>query len=110
MDDKQTLLRQLPGVDELLRSETAVSLIGTYGHQQTVDALRRAVDESRTAILAGDPIAPEATVLLARAMAQLAAQTLPSLRPVINGTGVIVHTNLGRAPLSVMAQTAVPYA
>ena len=112
MDDKQALLRQLlrqlPSVDALLRSETAVTLISTHGVRQVTDALRRAVDESRTAIIASDPIAPPtAAVLLARATGQLDAQAIPSLRGVINGTGVIVHTNLGRAPLSVAAAAAV---
>jgi len=107
MDDKQALLRQLPSVDELLRSETAVSLIAAHGHDQTTAALRRVLDDSRTAILAGGAIAPANEALLAQAMARLNAQALPSLRPVINGTGVIVHTNLGRAPLSDAAVTSV---
>ena len=112
MDDKQALLRpllrQLPSVDALLGSETAVILISTHGHRQVTDALRRVLDESRAAIIAGDPITPPtAATLLARAMGQLDAQAIPSLRRVINGTGVIVHTNLGRAPLSAAAGAAV---
>ncbi len=104
--DKQTVLRQLPSVDALLRGQTAVTLINQYGRLQTVAALRRVIKESREEILDGAPV-PQQETLLTRATAFLAAEAAPSLRPLINGTGVIVHTNLGRAPLSVEAAASV---
>jgi L-seryl-tRNA(Ser) seleniumtransferase len=70
-------------------------------HDQAVAAARRAIEEERTLALAGDPVAEGD--LLDRARRHLA----PSLRPVINATGVILHTNLGRAPLAAAAREAV---
>ncbi len=105
--DKQTVLRQLPSVDALLQGQTAVALINQYGRLQTVAALRRVIEESREEILDGAPVPLEQETFLARATTFLAAKTAPSLRPLINGTGVIVHTNLGRAPLSERAAASV---
>ena len=86
-------LRGLPSVDTLLRSGGADDLIQRHGRPAAVAAIRIALNEARAAgevRTAGD--------LLARATDLLGAG--PSLRPVINATGVIVHTNLGRAPLA----------
>jgi L-seryl-tRNA(Ser) seleniumtransferase len=86
-------LRGLPSVDALLRTDGAGELIHHHGRPATVAALRTVLDEARAE---GEPRAAEA--LLTRAAALL--ETVPSLRPVLNATGVIVHTNLGRAPLA----------
>ena len=86
-------LRALPSVDELARR-----LEGTP-HAQAVSAARRAIREAREALLAGG----EAGDLEAAARAALR----PSLRPVVNASGVIVHTNLGRAPLHPAAVDAL---
>jgi L-seryl-tRNA(Ser) seleniumtransferase len=87
-------LRQLPSVDALLADASA--LVAGYGRPRTVDALRAALADARTA---GE--AWPAERLLARAGELL--DRPPSLRPVLNATGVIVHTNLGRAPLAAHA-------
>jgi len=86
-------LRGLPSVDALLRTDGAGELIRNHGRPATVAALRTVLDEARAE---GQPRAAED--LLTRAAAVLGAA--PSLRPVLNATGVIVHTNLGRAPLA----------
>jgi L-seryl-tRNA(Ser) seleniumtransferase len=86
--------RQLPSVDALLGR--ADDLTARYGRTPTVAALRAALAEARDA---SEPRAPE--LLLARAAELL--DRPPSLRPVLNATGVIVHTNLGRAPLPAAA-------
>jgi L-seryl-tRNA(Ser) seleniumtransferase len=86
-------LRGLPSVDALLRTDGAGELIRNHGRPATVAALRTVLDEARAE---GRPRAAED--LLTRAAAVLEAA--PSLRPVLNATGVIVHTNLGRAPLA----------
>ncbi|MEB2288479.1 MAG: L-seryl-tRNA(Sec) selenium transferase [Anaerolineae bacterium] len=99
-----TSLRDLPSIDALLRASTA--LVDRYGHAQTTEALRRAVEEAREAALQGAPVPPEAE-LVARAAEALARAARPTLRPVINATGVILHTNLGRAPLSDEALAAL---
>jgi L-seryl-tRNA(Ser) seleniumtransferase len=83
--------RQLPSVDALLGQ--ADDLTARHGRSPTVAALRAALAEARAA---GESRPPE--LLLARAAELL--ERPPSLRPVLNATGVIVHTNLGRAPLA----------
>jgi L-seryl-tRNA(Ser) seleniumtransferase len=88
-------LRQLPSVDALLADASA--LVARYGRPRTVDALRAALAAARAA---GE--AWPADRLLARAGELLGRP--PSLRPVLNATGVIVHTNLGRAPLAAHAR------
>lgn len=92
-----TSFRDLPSIDALLRA--ADPLTARYGHARTVEALRQAVEAARQTLLRGDP-APGQGALLAQAAAQLAHAAEPTLRGVINATGVIIHTNLGRAPLS----------
>jgi L-seryl-tRNA(Ser) seleniumtransferase len=90
----QAGLSALPAVHELAARLDAP-------HALAVAAARRAIDEQRQTILLGEDPCPEA--LLERARAHLR----PSLRRVINATGVIVHTNLGRAPLPAAARDAV---
>jgi L-seryl-tRNA(Ser) seleniumtransferase len=94
-----TSLRDLPSVEQLLQQ--ADHLIDEYGRPLTLDALRLTLDETR-ARFGAKPEAglPSISVILAQAEAHLAAWTAPTLLPVINATGVILHTNLGRAPLS----------
>ena len=94
----QDQLRRLPAVDALLRSTGIQGLVEAHGHDLTVEALRATLDQVRAAILAGAacPAEPE---IFAQAGQQLERLTQPSLHPVINATGVIIHTNLGRAPL-----------
>jgi L-seryl-tRNA(Ser) seleniumtransferase len=90
-------LRSLPAVHELAATLDAP-------HALAVAAARAAIDEARTAIRAGgDPDAD----LRRRAGELLAELERESLRSVINATGVIIHTNLGRAPLAAAAQAAV---
>ncbi len=94
-----TSLRDLPSVEQLL--QRATDLVAEYGHPLTVNALRWTLDEIR-ARFKHEPEAslPSTDEILARAASHLAAWTKPTLLPVINATGVILHTNLGRAPLS----------
>ncbi len=99
-------LRQLPSVDRLLGEESVQALVAAYGHRQTVEALRQTLDLVRGEVRAGADV-PDATTIAARADALLQACLAPTLRPVINATGVIIHTNLGRAPLSAAARAAM---
>ena len=100
-------LRDLPSMEQLLQNAT--DLIDEYGRPLTIDALRLTLDETRalfkTLVLSrveGDPETPLPSTdnILAQAESHLASWTTPTLLPVINATGVILHTNLGRAPLS----------
>lgn len=100
------LLSRLPSVDKLLAHPGAGALVGSFGHALTVDALRAALDDARRRIRAGED-APEADRLVESAGARLREWVTPRPRPVINATGVVIHTNLGRAPLSTKANEAM---
>lgn len=97
-------LRSLPSVDKLLVQATA--LIESYGRSLTVEAIRSVLEDARAEIRSGTA-APEPSELLARMAARLRQWTLMRPRAVINATGVIIHTNLGRAPLSSEAVAAM---
>jgi L-seryl-tRNA(Ser) seleniumtransferase len=101
------LFRQLPSVEQLLQTAAAADLIEAYGRPLVLDALRDVLDDAREAIRGGrgEPFATTELVILAES--RLAALASPTLRPVINATGVIVHTNLGRAPLSAATREAI---
>ena len=90
-------LRGLPAVDRLAAELDAP-------HALAVAAARATIDERRAELRAGAEDEPD---LVARARERLARADEPSLRRVLNATGVIVHTNLGRAPLAEAARAAV---
>jgi len=100
----QEEFRRLPSVDELLHQPEVSVLIERDGHSAVADAARSALDALRRQIAAGelDGRAVELALAgLAEAVGrQLRAATSYSLQPVINATGVVLHTNLGRAPLA----------
>jgi L-seryl-tRNA(Ser) seleniumtransferase len=100
-----TDLRSLPSVDKLLLP--AQTLVSQYGREPVVSAIRGVLERVRSQIRAGERVSVEADALLEQAENQLKARFRPTLRPVINATGVIIHTNLGRAPLSAAAQQAM---
>lgn len=102
----QEQLRKLPSVDRLLQEESVAELVARWGHALTVDAAREVLDAARQDIRDGGECPPEES-LAHEVSVRLAAQLLPTLRPVINATGVIVHTNLGRAPLSAEARATM---
>ncbi len=102
----QDQLRLLPSIAVLLQSPEGLHLRAEYGRALSTRALRLAVAEAREAIRTGAPCPPMAA-LLARARRFLEEETLPALRPLINATGVIINTNLGRAPLSEEALRAM---
>lgn len=96
-----TTLRNLPSVEQLLQTTTAAHLIARFGRPLTLDAIRFVLEDIRARFKSGEITAlPLADLILARADSTLAAWTKPTLVPVINASGVILHTNLGRAPLS----------
>jgi L-seryl-tRNA(Ser) seleniumtransferase len=99
-------LRGLPSVDRLLSDEAGQALVAAFGHRQTVNALRDALQVARAEVRAGAAV-PAASALLAGVGVSLRGRLAPTLRPVINATGVIIHTNLGRAPLSNAAWAAM---
>ncbi|MGH9532153.1 MAG: L-seryl-tRNA(Sec) selenium transferase [Terriglobales bacterium] len=98
------LLRRLPSVDELLRRAEIAALVEREGHAAATDALRSVLARLRTEVAEGRLDAAGVELALAGIGAALEKQLRQSLayalRPVINATGVILHTNLGRAPLA----------
>lgn len=98
-------LRALPSVDVLIGQ--AEALITEYGRENTVEALRTVLDVSRARLRMAENAPVDTEALIALAEAHLIEQFQPTLRPVINATGVIIHTNLGRAMLSEAAQRAM---
>lgn len=96
-----TSLRDLPSIEQLLHAPQAAHLIDRYGRPLTLAALRSTLDEVRARFKTKPETGlPSTEVILAQAESHLTAWTMPTLLPIINATGVILHTNLGRAPLS----------
>jgi L-seryl-tRNA(Ser) seleniumtransferase len=106
MSIEQNPLRLLPSVDELLHTPTGQYLIAQYSRSLTLRALRASLALARHDIREG-AACPSADQLLTAAERMLQQEQQPNLRPVINATGVIINTNLGRAPLSQEALLAV---
>lgn len=97
-------LRHLPSVDAVLKEEAGRAAVDRHGRQASTAAVRAALDERRAALRAGagGPATPQE--IAAAALARLDAAAAPSLRPVFNLTGTVLHTNLGRA---IFAEEAV---
>lgn len=98
--DRSSLLRDLPSVDEVLRRPAAQGLLEVAPRWAVTEAVRRLIDRRRKAILSGEAEGPEAVVVDDEDLGSEVDLLLrPALRPVLNATGVVVHTNLGRSPL-----------
>ena len=104
--NETTEFRKLPGVDSLLQRAEIAALAAEYGSEPVTAVARAELDAARDAILLGQP-APAEEQWPERITRSVLAADASSLRPVINATGVLIHTNLGRTPLSQAAQTAV---
>lgn len=99
-------LRKLPKIDKLLeQSEVAVSIV-THGRDLVLEVARRAVDGARQGIQEGTRC-PSDDEIVRRIRDLLEREARPTLRQVVNATGVVIHTNLGRAPLSEEALAAM---
>jgi L-seryl-tRNA(Ser) seleniumtransferase len=105
--DTRKLLRSLPKTDELLKRADLVELARTLPLAVVTDAVRDAVEAVRARLLAGDEAAFDDDTIAGEAAALAAERMRPSLRPIINATGIIVHTNLGRSRLCEVALRAV---
>ncbi len=91
--------RSLPSVDKLISDERLKALESSYSRPFVVEVVRQVLEESRQSISRGE-VAPSSDSLVKSVSAHVRTLAEPTLRPVINATGVIIHTNLGRAPLS----------
>jgi L-seryl-tRNA(Ser) seleniumtransferase len=102
-------LRKLPSVEKVLQLAEIQQSTSEAGRTAVVDSVRQAIDEARQEIANGQPC-PSLNTLVERTLLYLQSRNKPSLRKVINATGVIIHTNLGRAPLSADARAAMDLA
>ncbi len=108
MSDASSLLRHLPRVDEILDHPRMVLLLRNAPRLLGLHAVREAVEEARSQVRAGHtPADVSADAIAGRAAEILRRTSSRSLRRVINATGIILHTGLGRAPLSKAAQQAL---
>jgi L-seryl-tRNA(Ser) seleniumtransferase len=105
--------QKLPRADRLLAAAERAGLLTRLGHEPVMAAVRSELARHRVAVLAGAPC-PPAGQIEAALLSRLEVESRGALRRVINATGVVLHTNLGRAPLSAataaaMAATAEGY-
>jgi L-seryl-tRNA(Ser) seleniumtransferase len=108
VQDGQNPFRNLPQVQRLLEMPAAETLCAEFGRAAATNALRDTLAELREQIGAGALAgAPDVDVILATAGEKLAHRSQPGLRRAINATGIVLHTNLGRAPLAAEAIAAV---
>jgi L-seryl-tRNA(Ser) seleniumtransferase len=99
------ILRSIPKVDDILKHESWKRFVGKYPEGTAKDALRECLDELRAFVKEGKATAiPSMNELIDAAEKQVIALMSPGLKRVINGTGVVIHTNLGR---SVLAKPAI---
>jgi len=101
-----TELRKIPSVDKVLADKRISQLGANYPHDLIVDVARKSLERERLSIMAGNPCASVDNIVTS-VLTQLEVLEKPSLRRVINASGVILHTNLGRAPLSKEALAAM---
>ena len=110
MSSPKDLLRELPSVDRLLAQARTVPSLDQFSREYVTRLCRVVLDELRTAIQDGRPPAAsdlDETVILARLAERVAAARDSKLRRVVNATGTILHTNLGRALLPRSAVNAL---
>lgn len=100
-------LSKLPSVDQILNSPRGKTLVDQFGHQPTVQAVRESLERIRQAFLEQGVSIPDQEDIIDWVRDHLRELLNATLIPVINASGVIIHTNLGRAPLSKAAQVAV---
>ena len=99
--------RALPSVDRLLGSAAVADLISAHGRTRVTETLRQALDAERTRLAAPDADAYDENRFLQSCSAALQRAAAPSLKPVFNLTGTVLHTNLGRAVMPQSAAAAV---
>jgi L-seryl-tRNA(Ser) seleniumtransferase len=98
--------RKLPSVDSILADQKIKDLLASYPHDLMVKAIRQQIDDERKAISCGKSC-PMIGQIIGTIVSRIELLFEPSLKPVINASGVILHTNLGRAPMSAEAIAAM---
>ena len=98
--NKTEQLRQLPSVDQTLQNDTIVALLDQHPRPVVVSVIRKSIDRCREGILKGKQIDDLSSAIIEDTLRLLADDQGQSVQRVINATGVLLHTNLGRAPLA----------
>lgn len=106
MVSEQHPFRRLPSIDELLRHSSLAALANTSARPLLVETARATLQAIRTELRTGVPLASREEIAR-RVRAAFEQRQQPNLQPIINATGVILNTNLGRAPLSQAALHAI---
>ena len=104
--DPAAEVRKIPKADRLLAAAESAGLVSRLGHRAVMETVRSLLDEVRDRVLSG-AACPAPSDLEDQVLARLRASAGGSLRRVVNATGVVIHTNLGRAPLSEDALAAM---
>ncbi len=105
--DTNAQLRNVPQVDAILSAPELAETLSSVPRPLVVDAVRETIDGLRDTLLAGKAVEIDVAAIATEAAGRALLAMQPSLRRVINATGIIVHTNLGRSVLSVSAAAAV---
>jgi L-seryl-tRNA(Ser) seleniumtransferase len=100
-------LRRLPSVQAMVDSPDVKATVGYVGDEYLIAIVRECIDEVRTLLLSGLPLDDPEGVVRERVLDAVRDLGRPRLTEVINATGVIIHTNLGRAPVSETAAAAM---
>lgn len=100
-------LRDLPSVDQTLRSPGVAPLLDELPHGEVVRAVRATLDQLRIALIAGRSSRIDSAEIALAVRHALYGRQRPHLRKVINATGIVLHTGLGRAPLAAEAIEAI---
>jgi len=100
MDEKKELLSNLPSVDEVLRSDQGAEWLKNYPRRYVLQAIREVINLRRKEIIEGVAVDLSEEPMMAEIENLIQRLSTYSLRPLINATGVVIHTNLGRSVLS----------
>ena len=107
-ESKHGMLKQIPKVDRILGLPDVVCLLGRHPRLEVLTAARLVLACLRESVKNGEQtVLPDNNEIAGLIASELEGRTAPSLRGIINGTGVVVHTNLGRSPLADAAEQAI---
>ncbi|MEF9983663.1 MAG: L-seryl-tRNA(Sec) selenium transferase [Oscillospiraceae bacterium] len=107
MDNNKQLLRKLPKMDELLNNTVLIEMSEKYGAKSVLDTARDVIDELRNQIISQEIKEINSDDIINSIVNNLQNDTMSSLKKVINATGIILHTNLGRAVIGEKVANAV---
>jgi len=103
----QEILKQIPKVDRVLAWERMAGLAASQPRPVLLAAIRRVLERLRAAVRSGDSRNLSEEHIVSLITAELEQRGAPNLRNVVNGSGVVIHTNLGRSPLADVAEEAI---